>query len=93
MFVNYQGGVAGDVSRYFFLSFLVYETAKPTNVDIMAVRHIVFHNTEKSFYRCRYIGFVNSGFLSDFVYYVCFGHVLKCLKSKWEAKVNLWPQN
>jgi len=52
MLVNYDCCIAGNISRYFFLSFLIDETSEPTNVDVLATRHRRFYNTKECFYGC-----------------------------------------
>lgn len=65
MFVNNDSGIARNVARYLFLSFLVHKAAKSTDVDVLPGRHGCFYNVEKSFNGMRDIRFVYSGFFSD----------------------------
>jgi hypothetical protein len=92
--VDYQGCVARDVSGNFLLSLFIDEAAKTADVNVLSVGHVGFDNTEECFYRCRHIGFINSGLFCDFVNYISFGHD-RIFKSKnfGDGKFNLWLQN
>jgi len=62
VFIDYDGGVAGNVACNFLLTLLIDEASEATNINIMAVGHIGLYNIEKSFNTCRYISFVDACF-------------------------------
>ena len=94
MLVDHDGGVARNVARNFFLSFLIDETAKTPHINIVATGHRVFHNGEKCFNRGGDIGFVNARFVRNLVDNVCFRHVAGCLRLGIRVgKINLCSQN
>jgi hypothetical protein len=72
--INNQGGVARNVSGNLFLSFLVDETPKTTNVNVVSIRHRALYDAKECLNRCCYIRFVNSCLFCDFINNVCFGH-------------------
>lgn len=74
MFIDHDGRVAGDVAGDFLFSFFIDETSEPTNVNVMAIRHVGFYNIEECFYRSGYIGFIDSCFLGNLVDYIGFSH-------------------
>ena len=74
MFVNHQSGIARDIAGDFLFAFLIDETAKAPDINIVAVCHGILHHTEKSLHRCSYISLVHPGLFGDFVYYICFSH-------------------
>ena len=39
MFIDYESRIAGDITGNFFLALLIYETAEPTDIDVVSVRH------------------------------------------------------
>lgn len=74
--IDDDGRVARNVTGNLFLSLLVNEAAKSTHIYVMARSHVGFYNVEKCFYRCRNIGFIDSGLVCNLIDYVCLGHVL-----------------
>jgi hypothetical protein len=59
--VNNNGRVARNIARYLFLTFFIDKTSKSTNVNIVPVTHVAFHNSKKCLNRGGYIALVNSG--------------------------------
>lgn len=74
MFFNNQRSIPGNVPCNLPFPLFVYETAKATDIDVVAVRHGIFHHTEESLYGCRHVSLIHSSLFGDFVYYICFSH-------------------
>jgi hypothetical protein len=74
MLIDHDGGIARNVAGNFFLSFLINETAKPANVNVVAASHVRFNDVKKCFNGSRNICFIDSCFFCDLIDYVCFGH-------------------
>ena len=74
MLIDHDGGIAGNITGNFLLSFLIDEAAKTTHIDVVTVSHVGFYNIEEGLYGSSDIGFVNSGFLCDLINNVCFRH-------------------
>jgi hypothetical protein len=76
VFVYNQGSVTGNISRNFLLSFLIDKASEATNVNVVTIRHRTLYNAEKCFYGRCYISLIHSGFFSDLVNNICFGHCI-----------------
>ena len=74
MFVDNDGSIARNVTCNLLLPLLVDETAKAPDVDILAARHVLFHNGKECFHGCRYIRFVDAGLFCNLVNYICLRH-------------------
>ena len=72
--VNYDGCIARNVPRDFLLPLLINETAKSTNVDILAGRHVLFNYREECFHSRGYISLIYSGLFCDLIDDICFRH-------------------
>jgi hypothetical protein len=74
MLLNHKSSVSGNIPGDLTFAFLVDEAAKPTDINVVTVRHGVLYNTKKSLHRCSHVSFIHSGLLRDLVYYICFSH-------------------
>lgn len=67
VFIYYDGGIARNVARYLLLTFFIDKTSESTNVNIVPVAHVAFHNSKKCLNRGGYIALVNSGLVCNLV--------------------------
>ena len=94
MLINYDGRVARNVARNFFLSLFIDETSETTNIDIMTAGHGIFYNGKECFYGCGDIGFVDAGLLRNLIDNVCFRHGAGVLLLGFrEGKINFRSLN
>lgn len=84
VFVDNDRCVAGDVACDLLLPLLIDEAAKAPDVDILAARHILFHDRKECFDRRRHVSFVDSSLFCYLVNYICLRHGVKCLKGEEE---------
>jgi len=74
MLIDDNGRIARNVTGNFFLSFLINEAAKPSNVDVMTTGHVRLNDIKKCFNGSRNICLIDTCFFCDLIDYVCFGH-------------------
>lgn len=89
MLVNDQGGIPGDIAGDFLFSFLIDETPKTPDIDVVPARHGILYHTKECLHRCGHIRLVHACLFGNLVDNVCFGHCRIFLASEFFGMANL----
>ena len=72
MLIYNDRSIFRDVPRYFTGSFFIHKAAEASYINVIALRHGIFHHFEKRLHRGLYVSLLNTGFLCNFGNYFCF---------------------
>ncbi len=71
---NDQGGVPGNIAGSFLCSFLHYEAAESSKINVVTMYQALLNRTHEGFNGLLDSYFLDPGVLADFVNDVCFSH-------------------